>query len=678
MKPLVRLRIYGRAVIAACAAVVILIVVNGPAAPVSADHGDFEQTVGVYRIPFSDGTDVTVSRDHHTHEPVNRIDMVAGTGSPIVAAASGIIRAIVDFNGTSPGAGDGVDINGDPQVDLLEHSCQDNDLVVGDCADYNNYVWIEHPNGEWTKYTHFGTGTVTANGWVVGAWIEAGEELGLEGDIGRAGGSHLHHEAARPYDPDDLTPFCVLGGFMVGGGCDFGDQLVPRVCDIPNNLYEKDEEYEANPCVHLPPLANAGGPYFVEEGSTVMFDGTGSSDPENNVLTFAWTPTDNLDDPSLAQPTYGGIDDAVENVELTVYDQIEALHSTDATTVTVVNVPPTVIPSGAILDEGGVATVSAEVTDPGTLDTHTATIDWGDGTPAVPVSIAQLALGVNHIYGDNGQYFATITITDDDGGVGIGIAGVGVNNLDPVVALDLSGAVSFPGGDYLVVHAGDDLAATAHATDAGSDDLTFTWSVGDVTTYFNNGVAPDPPLSPFGVFPFAADDAAVALYGGPGVESLTVTVTDDDGGSADDTGNVLAVGNEDSTEGDGWWKHQYSGDGEAQLDAATAEAYLAIVNAVSSVFSESVTASTAADAYAILSPTPNDKRGRAVAALMDAWLHFAGGAVEWDATVPLGGGTTIAFLDLMFAAEGTILNPAATDAQLLALEQQLAKVRQAY
>src|SRR6185503_371838 len=139
-----------------------------------------------------------------------------------------------------------------------------------------------------------------------------------------------------------------------------------------------------------------------------------------------------------------------------------------------------------------------------------------------------------------------------------------------------------------------------------------------------------------------------------------------------------AVGNADSTEGDGWWKHQYSGDGEAQLDPATAAAYLAIVNAVSSVFSETVTASTAAQAFAVLSPTPNDKRGRAVAALMDAWLQFASGAVEWNATVPLGGGKTIAFLDLMFAAEATILNAGSTDAQLLALEQQLAKVHQAY
>jgi hypothetical protein len=40
---------------------------------------------------------------------------------------------------------------------------------------------------------------------------------------------------------------------------------------------------------------------------------------------------------------------------------------------------------------------------------------------------------------------------------------------------------------------------------------------------------------------------------------------------------------------------------------------------------------------------------------MDAWLQFASGAVEWNATVPLGGGATIDFLDLMFAAEAAIL-----------------------
>jgi hypothetical protein len=51
--------------------------------------------------------------------------------------------------------------------------------------------------------------------------------------------------------------------------------------------------------------------------------------------------------------------------------------------------------------------------------------------------------------------------------------------------------------------------------------------------------------------------------------------------------------------------------------------------------------------------------------------------VAWDAAVPAGGGSSIGFLDLMFQAEATILNPAATDSQLLEVDQLLGKVRQA-
>ena len=96
---------------------------------------------------------MTPSNHHHNHPNVlNRVDLVAGAGMTIVAAASGTIRAVVDQHGDDP----------------EEHSCLDSDTVPGDCSDYNNYVWIEHPNGEWTKYTHFDTGSVTANGWTVG------------------------------------------------------------------------------------------------------------------------------------------------------------------------------------------------------------------------------------------------------------------------------------------------------------------------------------------------------------------------------------------------------------------------------------------------------------------------------------------------------------------------------
>ena len=206
-------------------------------------HGAFDVSDGIYRIPYADGTNVSANNDHHNHpNAFDRVDL--GGGGNIVAAASGVIRGIVDNHGESPNPGDGLDVNGGAQDDSLEHSCLDSSTVVGSCSDYNNYVWIEHANGEWTKYTHFGTGTVTIdNGWSVGDFINVGEVLGTESDVGAASGPHLHHEVAVPSDPDDPMPFGMDGGFISGSN------VVAFVCDIgAPNLYTDGDSYTANPC----------------------------------------------------------------------------------------------------------------------------------------------------------------------------------------------------------------------------------------------------------------------------------------------------------------------------------------------------------------------------------------------------------------------------------------------
>jgi hypothetical protein len=681
----------------------MLLVVVPPAPAARANHGPFPVSAGVYRIPYADGTQLTVTFDHHDHGGPNgnrdRIDMRADAPAPgtVVAAASGIIRAVVDNHGNSNGLGDGVDINGNAQDDTLEHSCQDaqdmngnsipNSVVTGLCQNYNNYVWIEHPNGEWSKYTHFATRSASqAPGfWSVGDTVLVGQVLGIESDVGRAGGRHLHHEIAVPNNPNDPTPFSdptgdgrFLGGFIQG------TNLVPFVCDIgAPNLYVKNAVYTASPCTNTAPTADAGGPYSVDEGSTIQLDGTASSDPENAILTYTWSPGSNLDDPTSPTPVYTAVDDTVDLIQLTVSDiggdvtAATALTDTDVAIVTVNNVAPTVTAVGDAIDEGEAATVSATFTDPGTLDTHTATIDWDDGTPPQAVTVAQLAGGVARVYGDNGVFQVTVTVTDDDGGAGTDTVAVVVGNLDPVLSLDVADVVAFPGGDYAVVGAGAALPASAAGTDAGSDDLTFTWSTGDSSTSFNDGIGPDPFPSPLGTFPFMAEDAIGAVYASPGVETLAVTLSDDDGGADSGDAGVVVTGTATTTEGSGWWKHQYSGAGNPHVDPATASGYLEIVNAVSSVFSEAVAATTDADAHAVLSPSGGDRRARATAALLVAWLQFASGAVAWDATVPLPGGPAVAFLDLMSAAEATILDAGTSAGELLALEQDLDRVRHA-
>ena len=166
---------------------------------------------GAYRIPYQDGTEVRVSGDRWIHSPQqDRIDMSGVNGGPeytIVAARAGTIEFIVDSN--------------------------------AEPTSNNNYVWISHSNGEWSKYTHFATGSVTAAGRTVGERVSAGAELGIEGDVGIASGDHLHFEIAVPYDENDPI---TNTGFIKGENRD------PLICGIPGNTFMASQTYTAADC----------------------------------------------------------------------------------------------------------------------------------------------------------------------------------------------------------------------------------------------------------------------------------------------------------------------------------------------------------------------------------------------------------------------------------------------
>jgi hypothetical protein len=64
-------------------------------------------------------------------------------------------------------------------------------------------------------------------------------------------------------------------------------------------------------------------------------------------------------------------------------------------------------------------TFTGGFTDPGTLDTHTATLNWGDGTPADSYTFGAGATSdasATHTFAAAGVYTITYTVADDDGG----------------------------------------------------------------------------------------------------------------------------------------------------------------------------------------------------------------------------------------------------------------------
>jgi len=204
----------------------------------------FELSTNVYRLPYGNGITVDVHHDVFSHDPVGRYDL-KGTGNggdcstnyPIVAAAEGIVRRIVDNHSTH-----GPD-------------CSDN------CTDYNNYIWIEHANGEWSKYTHLSYHSISVTaGLSVGDQVCAGTFLGYECDIGQASGPHLHFELRRPNDPLNIQ-ISVSGGFM-------------------------------EDAAHLVPVFNSFAKHFLQDGDS--FDASGSNSCTNtDILLVLPTSTGN-------------------------------------------------------------------------------------------------------------------------------------------------------------------------------------------------------------------------------------------------------------------------------------------------------------------------------------------------------------------------------------------------
>jgi hypothetical protein len=62
--------------------------------------------------------------------------------------------------------------------------------------------------------------------------------------------------------------------------------------------------------------------------------------------------------------------------------------------------------------------LAAHFSDPGVLDTHTASVAWGDGQTDALGAVAPSGITTSHVFSQPGTFIASLAITDNDGGVG--------------------------------------------------------------------------------------------------------------------------------------------------------------------------------------------------------------------------------------------------------------------
>jgi Ca2+-binding RTX toxin-like protein len=219
---------------------------------------------------------------------------------------------------------------------------------------------------------------------------------------------------------------------------------------------------------NAPPVADAGGPYSVSEGSSIVLNASGSTDAEDasSALTYQWDfdGDGQFDDATGINPTISALDGPrVHTVTVRVTDS-GGLTDTATATVTIANLPPTASVSGpTVAIRGKPLTFTLTATDPAPADQaagFTFEIDWdADGTIDQTV-IGPSGMTVQHAYPEAGAHTMRVTATDKDGGVSpaatatvaVTAAAIAPDPLDPEkVALFVGGTTH---DDLIVVSPG--------------------------------------------------------------------------------------------------------------------------------------------------------------------------------------------------------------------------------
>lgn len=327
---------------------------------------------------------------------------------------------------------------------------------------------------------------------------------------------------------------------------DNGSYLV-EVCITDDQSLKECSSFQVTVNNVAPSLrVNLTSPVSIDEGSPLFLDSAKFNDPgtaDTHSATINWgdgTPTEigtvaesPFGPPGSTDGANGTVsghhvysDNDIYSVEVCVTDD-DGAKACDTFTVTVTNATTSVEAGNDQTTKEG-ATVNldpATFNDPGTADTHNATINWGDRTPTETGTVVERPFGPpgstdgangtvsgSHIYKDNGLYQVEVCVADDEGAKACDTFSVNVENVAPTVAIGTVGSGIRP----LLIRVPFNFDSSF--TDPGVLDT----HVADIDWGDRNSSALGPVTSPL--------TSNLHAYQAAGTYTITIRVTDDDGG----------------------------------------------------------------------------------------------------------------------------------------------------
>lgn len=187
-----------------------------------------------------------------------------------------------------------------------------------------------------------------------------------------------------------------------------------------------------------------------------------------------------------------------------------------------------------------------DFTDPGTVDTETAVIDWGDGQSTTVPAGTLRSFSLTHVWTEadtdahpDGRFPITVTVTDKDSGVGSGGATETVSNVAPTnlsaCLFDVGATAGAACPTTATIAEGGTAQVQGNFTDVSAGDdhtVRIDWGPGWPTAERYQTIA-----LPVGTFAFNA----TRQYGDEGTFPIAVTVADDDGASVTTTSTLIVT-----------------------------------------------------------------------------------------------------------------------------------------